>query len=564
MRERSGGEGIVKKFVKEKKGVLAAAFVSLAAHAGAYLAFNEKARHSLENETAEISRTIREKWQNAFESGQSEEEFKKQLLELEKVDVGAALLKMESLHGFSEAETEQAIRELSRIREEYDRIKTGLDLEQTGFNLSKEVGRYDPDSTSLTDLLNKKQGNCVARAKFYASVLPSVSGTASNETGVQLQWFAGDEQKPPHVRALFRDTGAGWQAFEAGLPVVIAPDDLAGTVVTDSRVLFGDSTATSFDEKSFADPKESSAQPFSMPLDSKAKTAITLAHAPTRVYEGGDAKLESQKDFTTRQAMTIDEARAGQIERRQSSKRLQVELLRPEQIAARFGNDVFSKKSVTKKAEKAEEAAPLSAEVVTSVALSGEVTLFLRQSSVDLSPIAPYSITSTTIAVFADVKKVVGWEVFRGKEVAKLWLSGLAITDEVVKNFASAPLTEVTLNATSVTDLSFLKGKKLKSLNLKQSFDVDLATLEGATFERLSLSFYEGMDLSPIKDFIDTKREKIAKDYGGLIEIDASYRVHLLDPAKSGIPGIKKVIELANEGDSGAIQELQDAKIVDL
>jgi hypothetical protein len=40
--------------------------------------------------------------------------------------------------------------------------------------------------------------------------------------------------------------------------------------------------------------------------------------------------------------------------------------------------------------------------------------------------------------------------------------------------------------------------------------------------------------------------------------------VHLLDPSKSGIPGIKKVIELAKEGDSGAIQELQDTKIVDL
>jgi hypothetical protein len=568
MRESSGREGIFKKFVKEKKGVLAAAFVSLAAHAGAYLSFNEGARHDLENDTAEISRTLREKWQMAFSSEQSEEEFKKQLLELEKVDVGAALLKMESLHGFSEAETEQAIRELSRIREEYDRAKTGLDLERTGFNLSKEVGRYDSESTSLIDLLNKKQGNCVARAKFYASVLPSVSRTASSERNVQLQWFAGDEQKPPHVRTLFKDNaGIVWYAFEAGLPTTLAPADLAGTVTTDSRALLGDALVTSFEEKNFTDSKELSAQPFLMPLDAKAKTVVTLPHAPTQVYEGGNAKLESQKDFIARQAVTLDVARAQQAERVKSSKRLQVELLTPDQIAERFGKDAFSKKDTTKKGENREVAQPLSGEELTNVALSGKFSLFLggdSQAPTDLSPLAPFSITEVIVAVFDGAKKVTGWEAFRGKEVSRLMLSGLEITDEVVQNFADSPLKDVALNVTSVVDVSFLKGKKLDSLSLKRSHDVDLRTLQGVTFDKLSLSFYEGMDLSPIKEYVDSKREKIAKEYGGLVEIDASYRVHLLDPSKSGVPGIKKAVELANEGDSAAIQELQNLKIVDL
>lgn len=290
---------------RERSKTLTALFLALAIHGGAGYAGSSKIRSDVNDAGSAVSRFFRNSYEKIFGAKQ-EAGYKAELRKVRKVDEGAFFMKSESFHGISEAETKSALVRLKNIREKnFPQEKEKDDPLRRLFELSKEKGRYVPDSTFLSDLLNKGVGNCEARVKFDISTIPQLFPSLPHK----LQWFTASKERPSgHVRSIVRVEGEWYEleTFQA-----LSANELDGTVITSTDEFVRMYTGTKSSGRLIEGGKKVPPPDHVKPTDTFFKPSFP--EKPTKAYDRGDDAEESVAEYETRKELTYEEVVEGEV-----------------------------------------------------------------------------------------------------------------------------------------------------------------------------------------------------------------------------------------------------------
>lgn len=220
----------------ENRKIILTLLASLGLHMGGAVAFVPDARAAASSEWSEMERKVRKITTGLF----GEKEYKEALAKAdrEKIELNHFVFAEERFSlGIGEAESLRAIETNESLIEKYKPIYERLELGDSAaqldflYELSKEKGRYDPNQASLTDLYNKKMGNCVSRAKFFLSILPRIAP----KMPLKIIHYAPNKDKIAHVAVIAQVSGH-WYELE-DVPKALGEKELATAVTHDPRAV---------------------------------------------------------------------------------------------------------------------------------------------------------------------------------------------------------------------------------------------------------------------------------------------------------------------------------------
>lgn len=440
-------ERLSKNKIDLKKTALAA-LLSVGLHAGAIGASSPEIRRNIADQTSEMAinaeRNGREFLKRLLAS-ETENDFKNSLIESgDKPSPITFFLKSESFHGISEKESIENAEVFNQLKQQYLAEATSEPNKiKVLYDLSKEEGRYDPDSALLADILKKdinvRRGNCEARAKFMDSLVSEIYPGAEKK----LQWFAGDKTKAPHVRLIMK-IDKDWYALE-GFPEKLNSADLEGSTLTDT-----DKFMTSYLQK-VPNPNETALA--GKVVTTNSFISVKFEKPPTKTY-GGNDNQETNEDYQKRLTETYE-----QVALKRLPDLFKVQYLTKAEIDARLDKQ---------KERKTEAPTTFSKDKIEKIKRSGLLILDQDDTAHDLS----------------DLKNIE--------------INHIMIKNNEIKNFSALDLSHLkTLLLDHVKgeiDLSKLKGHRLQSLNLlgqmtiKNLGDVDFEQLRTDRDEYLPIA----------------------------------------------------------------------------
>ncbi len=546
-----------------------------------------KVRKLLESEDSEkkvlekaedIVRSLKEAKDLEARADLSEKE-KYELL-LKKIDFFLDVLKTKV--GISEEEQEKTRAFLLGIHEKYKKqIMDTSDTKEILFELFKETGKYNPDLALLSDIANQGQGNCEARATFLIVTIPALFP----EMELKLQWFGPDEKNSDgHVRVIAKMEGY-WYALE-GAPKKLEPEDLLGTVLTDTLVFENSLRGDVQWEKPIGAPD------FTVRTVSednkKTKTnspfSVRFGSPPTKSYSGSN-ELETDEQYKQR---SREKYFAGEVFDPENLPPMKVFIGETvESTAIQMASEGKRSDSTEKKdLLRPEDPHPLPEEVRMKALLEGVLqlnysnTLYgpaaLPQVFFDISEFDDQAIRTVEIIgvensqVMKKYKEILEKKFRNIKNIVISDASG-TLDFSFVRNFPF--LQDVSLDGELPNDVSFLKDLRSlariklshstfidshkQSLDKHDSFHIDLSPLQHkkltaiilsgeAIFENASLLDPTDLEVFTVKVFPETEEDvqKFLQGADNLKELDLTISDRLSSNTRTDFSSFKKLSKL--------------------
>ena len=395
---------------------------------------------------------------------------------LEDVDLGDFFLQTEYLEGGLDKEgLNKAKQKLNELTEKFKKQaeEDKYSKIRVFHSIVQEQGRYKPESSYLSGILNKNAGNCEARAKLMVSLMQRVYP----DTPVKLQKYA------DHWRAIAQ-IGNVWYALEKETPSKIQNKGLGNTALYKPHALISNYLGKKTEEN-FISGGEIVKKPQRGITDTYFSLGNDLKQKLTPY--GGGPLIEEKKDkrVSYKEAVGIKIASAPSATSDLPDD-LQVHFISPEEM-----EKILSQKKIDEKKDEQREF-KITPEMIANAKISGQISLEFKNIS-DLSPLKGMPIERIGL----NETQVTDLSPLKGMPIRIIYLNGTQITD--LSPLKGMPINNIVLGHSTVSDLSPLKGMPIRIIYLSGTQITDLSPLKGMPIEEINLSNTQVADLSPLK-----------------------------------------------------------------